>query len=107
MELAELEKKREFRIAEADMLDRVEDRSTIYDTKRRQGDARDRLMFEDAIREIFETAGRPLRLKEIRENLEKYDYTWNNYQQARYHIVSLESIQSAGAFGFYQYLRSL
>jgi hypothetical protein len=100
LEEQELRHELELIIAENDMLDHMEGRGIIINTHR-VGHKPDHLMFEDAVREIFENAGRPIRVKDLISELAKYGYTWSTIQKARYDISNSDLIEKA-SWGYVQ-----
>ncbi|MNH41907.1 hypothetical protein D3C79_1034970 [compost metagenome] len=65
----------------------------------------DRINFDQALQVIFETAGTPLQMKTIIEELEQIGFRWNHYVTAYGYISRHHSIVSTGARGFYNYRR--
>jgi predicted nuclease with TOPRIM domain len=95
---------------ESQMLDAQQDRgvvithtetftATISD---RRKSPTDKLLFEDAVRKIFDRAGRPLPVRDIIAGLEPYGWQWSQYSNARNFIANSELLEPAGKRGYYQ-----
>lgn len=95
---------------ESQMLDAQQDRgvmithtetftTTIMD---RRKSPTDKLMFEDAVKKVFDNAGKPLAVREIIAELESFGWQWSRYANARNHIANSELLESAGKKGYYQ-----
>lgn len=89
-------------MAEHDMLERIDMKGLIVDTVKR---TQDRVMIEDAVREIFDEYGRPVKIKELIDELEKYGFQWSTYANAYYRVKRLPYICETGAYGYVQFLR--
>lgn len=100
--LERLEYLRNFRLAEYNMLDRHIDRGQLIESSPR---SIKRMHIEDAIRAIFDGAGKPLRVGDVIERLEKFGFMWSSYQSAYAAITNFDNVQFAGARGYYQYIR--
>lgn len=100
--LERLEYLRTFRLAEFDMLDRHVDRGQFIAHSSR---STKRMHIEDAIRSIFDGAGKPLRIGDVIEQLERFGFLWSSYQSAYAAITNFDNVQFTGARGYYQYLR--
>jgi len=62
----------------------------------------DRLHFEDAIKAIFDQAGRPMKVKELVGQLERFGWQWATDQSAYRYITTSDLVESAGKHGYYQ-----
>jgi hypothetical protein len=106
MEMQELERERHMLLAEHEILERVDEKALIIDTnKQRETQRVSRVMLEDAVRMIFDEAGRPVRIGDLIDELEKYGYVWSKYQSAYARIKSLPFIEDTGARGYVQFVR--
>jgi hypothetical protein len=100
--IEELKQLRDLRIAEHDILDKADDRGIIIGLG--QTTKRSSLAFEDCIKRIFDNAGKPLRMKELIEELEKFNYIWSNYANAYNHITKSGHVQAV-IRGYYQLVK--
>lgn len=102
LELESLIQLRDRRIMEHDILDRVP-RADMFSM--REGEVtRSRLTFEDCLKLIFEHAGRPVRMTELIDALETYNYKWSNYATAYNYITRTPHVENV-ARGYYQLRR--
>lgn len=120
-ELKELEErvhslkiKRDEKIMEYDLFCRMEERneiritttSTTVEIRGRRGrlNQSDKLSFEDVVKQIFDKAGRPMRISELIERLEKFGYKWSKYGSAFNYITTSHVVEKV-ARGYYQIIR--
>lgn len=100
--IEELTQKRDLRIAEHDLLDKVEDRGIIVDLGNTS--KRSQMNFEDCMKRIFDNAGRPMKMSEIINELEKFNYIWSSYHSAYQRITGAGIVQVITR-GYYQLLK--
>lgn len=100
--LEKLEYTRRFRLAEYEMLEKHVDRGQLIGHHSNQIK---RMHIEDAIRSIFDKAGKPLKIGELIDQLELFGYMWSNYNSAYVAITTFDNVKFTGARGYYQYLR--
>lgn len=70
----------------------------------RQGH-RDKILVQDALRKIFDEAGRPMHIQEIREGLAKFGFVWSSDKASYVYITQSGLVSHAGKRGYYQYRR--
>lgn len=102
-EITDIEKKmeklravKEQRIAEYNMLQHISERGLMDEGKKVA-----RIDFEEAIKRIFNQAGRPLSVGELIGKLEEFGYIWSNYQAAWYRLRSSRLLEPTGERGYY------
>lgn len=93
---------KEQRMMEHQLLEEIGDRGIMGDVTKVK---KDRMTFEDVMIKLHESAGRPLRIKEIIEGLEKFGYQWSNYYTAYNYITNSHIVQPTGARGYYNVIR--
>jgi alanyl-tRNA synthetase len=101
--IEKLQTKRQMRIAEYELLDRMQDRSLVFSSSK-TGRV-DRLTFEDCIKRIFDNKGRPMKISEILKELEKFNFVSSSYQSA-YSQITKKGIVEPVSRGYYQLVRN-
>lgn len=102
-ELERLALLKEQRAMEYRLLEQLGERSCVDDLV---NDRKSRVSFEDCLITLYERVGRPLRMREIIDEMEKFGYQWSNYWRAYSYIRSLDIVQSTGARGYYNIIRT-
>lgn len=90
------------RVAEHDMLQHVTERGLISGPANKK---LDRIGLEDSVKRIFDQAGKPLRIGELLDELEKFGYIWSSYQTGYYRLRQTRLISETGARGYYNIIR--
>lgn len=75
---------------------------TTTTTRRSQ---HDRLNIEDIVKNIMLSAGRPIQVGEIIDQLERFGYIWSRRTSAYEYLKRLDILMPAGKHGFYQLRR--
>mgnify|MGYP001497892637 CR=1 FL=1 len=75
---------------------------TTTTTRRAQ---HDRLNIEDIVKNIMLSAGRPIQIGEIIDQLERFGYIWSRRTSAYEYLKRLDILMPAGKHGFYQLRR--
>lgn len=91
---------KERRVAEYNMLQNINDRGLMDEGKKVS-----RIDFEDAVKKIFEQAGRPMSISQLISQLETFGYLYSNYQSAWYRLRSTKMLEHTGARGYYNLLK--
>lgn len=81
----QLENEKERLMMEYKILDSYHDRgilSVTTTTTTMRMETRDKIVIEDTIKKIFDNVGRPMRMAEIINELEKFGYKWSRYETA-------------------------
>lgn len=102
--------KRDRRLFEYDLLDKFDSRN---DTRFTHIDAEDasarrmsrssRVSIEDCIKEIFDNAGRPIKIGKLIEELEKYNYQWSTPASAYQYLTKIHILDKVPqTHGYYQ-----
>lgn len=102
-ELERLAILKEQRMMEHQLLEEVGERSILGEHT--PGRKSTRLSFEDTLIQIYDNAGRPLRIKELIGELERFGYQWSNYYTAYSYITSSHIVAPTGARGYYNVVR--
>lgn len=95
--LEKIEYLKKVRAAEYRMLQNVKDKGAIVAEDGRVS----RIFLEDALKKIFDKAGRPMKIADVIEEVEKFGVEWSRYQTAYYRLTEL--LKPTGARGYYQY----
>lgn len=90
------------RVAEHNMLQHVTERGLIGGPENKK---LDRIGLEDSVKRIFDQAGKPLRIGELLDELEKFGYIWSSYQTGYYRLRQTRLISETGARGYYNIIR--
>lgn len=99
----QLEHLKELRIMEHKMLQNVSDKGLVVEESNRVS----RVDLEDALKRIFQEAGRPLKISDLIEGLERYGYMYSKlkYQTAYARLRATRLLESTGAQGYYNLIR--
>lgn len=99
-EIERLKQLRERRVEEYKMLQHISDRGLMNDERKPA-----RIDFENALKEIFKNAGRPMSIGELIDKLEEFGYSWSTYQTAWASLRRTRLLEHTGARGYYQLVR--
>lgn len=98
-------------LLEHDLWNEYEDRgslsmtTTTTTTNIRMG-SKDRLVFEDVLKKIFDNVGRPMRVTELISALESFGYQWSSYSTAHAYITKTPILEKVPQTrGIYQLRR--
>lgn len=97
---------KEQRMMEHQLLEEVGERSILEELSRTSGKKTNRLSFEDCLVQMYDKVGRPLRMKDLIAELEKFGYVWSDYHKAYAYITSTPIVKSAGVRGYYQVVQT-
>lgn len=108
--IKELNLKREQLVVEYDLWDTIDEHNyikvvqttTTQVTTHRRLDSKDKMKFDDCLKEIMLEAGRPLAFNEILTRLETFGYKWATYYTAYSFITGRKLVKNAGQRGMYQ-----
>lgn len=73
----------------------------IFKSSKERMQTADRLSFEDCLYDLMNQAGRALQFAEIRGELEKFGFKWNNYGAAYNYISRQDMITKTDKKGWY------
>ena len=103
LEIEGLISKRDMRIAEHDILDRIDGRNELLNSA--SGKMKAKIPFDDCIKMIFDHYGRPMKPAEIIEELKKYNHVWSTKTAAYQHLYKCDIIEKV-TWGYYQLRRN-